>query len=410
MCTENQTPNLTRLLGPHASSFAGQAWGVRPVLSTLADRGGRDTFDDLFGLEAADELIAHRGLRTPFIRMAKDGKTLPDAQFCGGGGVGAGIGDQVHDDKVRRLFAGGATLVLQALHRTWQPIAAFSQDLAAELGHPAQVNCYITPPQNQGFSDHYDVHDVFVVQISGSKRWTIREPVLRHPLREQTWDRRADAVRRAADSDPILDVTLQPGDCLYLPRGFIHSARACGGVSAHLTIGIHNWTGQHLMNAVIAAARGRLRDQDRVRASLPAGVDVGDEQSVAAGVETIKAALIDAIAGVGAAEVARSLLAEARDAQRPAAMTPLAQLVAAADIDDDSVVRLRPHLMLQTWVEGDSLIVRSRAGRCAVPIGYRGVLDTLAGGTDHRVGDLPSPGLVAARDLVTEGLAERVRR
>ena len=36
-----------------------------------------------------------------------------------------------------------------------------------------QANAYITPPQNQGFSHHYDVHDVFVLQLAGEKEWTI---------------------------------------------------------------------------------------------------------------------------------------------------------------------------------------------------------------------------------------------
>ena len=35
-----------------------------------------------------------------------------------------------------------------------------------------QINAYITPPENQGFAAHYDTHDVFVLQVSGSKRWT----------------------------------------------------------------------------------------------------------------------------------------------------------------------------------------------------------------------------------------------
>ena len=85
--------------------------------------------------------------------------------------MGAGVADQVSDDKLVRLFADGATMVLQGLHRVWPPIIAFSQQLAAELGHPVQANAYVTPPQNQGFSDHYDVHDVFVLQIAGEKRW-----------------------------------------------------------------------------------------------------------------------------------------------------------------------------------------------------------------------------------------------
>ncbi len=81
-------------------------------------------------------------------------------------------------------LAGGATLVLQALHRTWPPLIRFGSDLAAELGHPVQINAYITPPENQGFAAHYDTHDVFVLQVAGSKRWTIHSPVIERSAAE----------------------------------------------------------------------------------------------------------------------------------------------------------------------------------------------------------------------------------
>ena len=63
-----------------------------------------------------------------------------------------------------------------------------------------QANAYVTPPQNQGFSAHYDVHDVFVLQIDGEKQWRIHSPVLMSPLRDQPWnDRRADVEKRAEE-------------------------------------------------------------------------------------------------------------------------------------------------------------------------------------------------------------------
>ena len=89
--------------------------------------------------------------------------------------------------------------MLQALHRVWPPIIDFCQQLAADLGHPVQANAYVTPPQNQGFDDHYDVHDVFVLQVAGRKRWSIHAPVHPAPLRNQPWTDRRDAVRRAAE-------------------------------------------------------------------------------------------------------------------------------------------------------------------------------------------------------------------
>ena len=133
-----------------------------------------------------------------------------EKEFTAGGGIGAGIGDQVSEDKLLRLFADGATIVLQGLHRTWAPVRELSQGLAADLGHPVQVNAYITPPQNQGFSDHYDVHDVFVLQVHGEKQWSLREPVLDHPLRDQPWGERSAEVGARAGEPAHLETTLRP--------------------------------------------------------------------------------------------------------------------------------------------------------------------------------------------------------
>jgi len=114
-----------------------------------------------------DELTSTRGLRTPFLRVAKDGKVVEPARFTRGGGAGAEIADQVADDRLAELFVDGSTLVLQGLHRTWPPLVGFGGRLAVELGHPVQINAYVTPPQNKGFSAHFDVHDVFVLQVPG---------------------------------------------------------------------------------------------------------------------------------------------------------------------------------------------------------------------------------------------------
>ena len=89
------------------------------------------------------------------------------------------------------LFLDGHTVVLQGLHRLWPPLIEFAGALTTDIGHPVQVNAYITPASSQGFSAHYDVHDVFVLQVAGEKRWRISEPV--HP---------APAARPAVDRPP----------------------------------------------------------------------------------------------------------------------------------------------------------------------------------------------------------------
>ena len=46
-------------------------------------------------------------------------------------------------------------------------------------------------------------------------------------------------------------------------------------MSTHLTIGVHPWTRRHLADELVAARRCASEPDERVRASLPLGVDLG---------------------------------------------------------------------------------------------------------------------------------------
>jgi bifunctional lysine-specific demethylase and histidyl-hydroxylase NO66 len=333
----------SRLVGIGREKFARDVWGRTALLT----RGAGD-FSDLFSADAVDELISRRGLRTPFLRVAKGGSTFPDSSFTSSAGVGATISDQLDDTALWRKFADGATLVLQALHRTWEPVAEFSTTLSTELGHPVQANAYITPPQNRGFDDHYDVHDVFVLQIEGTKRWIIHQPVHPDPLRDQPWTDHRSAVAEAAEGEACIDTVLEPGDALYLPRGWLHAAQAQGAVSVHLTLGVHTWTRYGLAERLAQAALEVLRDEPEMRRTLPLGVDGPSGE-----IDVIRARLAAAVAE---ADPTPLFHRTRRGQGRPAPLGPLAQLAAVESLGPESAVRLRG--ALDARLEGSRLSTR----------------------------------------------------
>ena len=392
---------LARLIAVDRDQFASQYWGQQPLLSPAGDLpAGR--FSELLDADAIDELVSERGLRTPFLRVAKNGATLTDRAFTAPGGVGAGIADQVSDDKLVRLFADGSTLVLQALHRVWPPILEFCQRLAAELGHPIQANAYVTPPQNQGFSAHYDVHDVFVLQIEGEKRWLIHPPVLESPLRDQPWADRKAQVEKRAQEPPLIDAVLRPGDCLYLPRGYLHAATALGGVTTHLTLGIHVWTRYALAEQVMHQALQTLAANPALRGSLALGMDVADSSDLRQDVELVTAALADAIRHAEVDQISGALLRNARSNQRAAPIGPLKQLRDADEITADTQIVLRRHLIASVDNSGADIVLRSRAGVLRVAESDVAPIKTLLTTGVARADDL---GLDLARRLLLAGLA-----
>ncbi|MGH2556506.1 MAG: cupin domain-containing protein [Actinomycetota bacterium] len=246
---EQIPPALERCVGD-AGEFLAEAWGKRPFHRTTGSG-----FEDLLTFDEVDRMVSSLGLRTPAFRLVKEGKPLPAAAYTTSGRIGStrvtGIADPA---RIFPLFADGATIVLQGMHRFWRPLAQFCRDLEWALGHPTQVNAYITPPGSQGFAAHEDAHDVFVLQAFGRKDWEV-------------WDRGVRPDASAPERDPALSIELRPGDCLYIPEGTSHAARTQQAVSGHLTIGVHVKTWADVVRDAVA----RAEEEGSFRDRLPAG-------------------------------------------------------------------------------------------------------------------------------------------
>lgn len=389
---------LERCTGIPVDRFAAEYWGRNALLT----QGGDDAFADLFSADAVDELLADRALRTPFIRMAKEGDVLAASRFTASGGYGAEVADQVDPARVLAEFAAGSTIVLQGLHRTWAPIAAFTRRLVQELGHPAQVNAYITPASSRGFDPHYDVHDVFVLQIAGQKRWVIHEPVHELPFADEPWGQHGIAVAERAETVPAIDTVLSPGDALYLPRGWIHSATALGGTTVHLTIGMPAFTGADLARELLADA---LRDPE-LRGSLPIGIDLRDPAQLGP--------LLDAAAGaLGRAlnqhdDIGSRLADRFERMTRPEPVRPLATVEALADLPPAQGIRWRDGLEASIVADGDQVVLRLPGRVIRFPGQCAEALHALAAREPHRAGALAGldepDSLTVSRRLLREAV------
>jgi ribosomal protein L16 Arg81 hydroxylase len=399
------TEALSRAVTVEPAKFATAYWGKAPLLSRAGELAGPHGFTDLLSPAAVDELLSRRGLRTPFLRVARQGKVLPATAFTGGGGAGAEVTDQVVDDKIMQLYAEGATLVLQGLHRIWPPLIEYARRLGAELRRPLQVNAYLTPPGGQGFSTHYDTHDVFVFQVDGTKRWRIHQPVLPDPLEKQAWGGHADEVGATAQGAPALDVVLAPGDALYLPRGWLHSAEAQDRRSLHLTVGVRALTRYALVEELL----GLAMEDPRLRATLPYGLDVTDPDALEPELTETVGALRDWLTGAAPATVADRLRRRDWPAARPAPISPLAQLDFAAALEAGDEIVVRGGLRWQLTDDGTEHVVLRLTGRTLrFPAYCEPALRIALGGDTYRVGDLPletgADRLVLARRLLTEAL------
>ena len=305
------------------------------------------------------------------------------------------------------MLADGSTLVLQGLHRTWPPLMRFGSELAAELGHPIQINAYITPPQNQGFASHYDNHDVFVLQIAGHKQWRIHEPVLACPLPDEKWEHRRDEVAARSHEAPLIDTTLAPGDSLYLPRGYLHSASALGELTVHLTVGVHPVTHNALLRRLVDAVGA----DEAFRASLPMGADLADPAVLAPHLaETAQrlAQFVHHLTPQLSERVAADVGAALAEDTRPEPIGPLAQGAAAATLTGDTAVRARSGLRYALTIDQDACALRVLDKTITLPVSVAGALPTVLDGATFTPDQLPGldgeGGLTLVRRLLGEGV------
>ena len=177
------------------------------------------------------------------------------------------------------IINGGFSLIVNALHKQWTTVAQLARQLESEL-LPEHVTCnlYLTPPSpsaasNSGFESHWDWMDVLVVQIKGSKVWSVAsQPQITYSTKDQkhkpTKDEMANYVKAR-----YIEFTLHPGDVLYIPRGFIHNASSTTTTSLHLTFGIEHGcqsTLEALMHHAIELYDARGNRPSNLKVAIPA--------------------------------------------------------------------------------------------------------------------------------------------
>lgn len=233
-------------------AFLDEIWGATHYHVKRCRAGYFDRL--LNGPSAAEELLEHVQPDPSAVRLVRGGADKdPDTYRLADGGLDLA--------RVRDNLADGYTIVLDGIERYARAITSLSHSIEVELNFPTRVNAYITPRESTGFVPHYDPHDVLILQIQGSKVWHLSDgdDVSPHDMQ------RREGVATAGLSLPI-DLRLEAGDVLYLPRGRFHAAETHSEPSVHLTVGIHAPTALTLLTHMLHSLS--LHD-DRVHARLP---------------------------------------------------------------------------------------------------------------------------------------------
>lgn len=138
---------------------------------------------------------------------------------------------------VADILAAGATLVVNDIDTVLPGIGETAWDLSELVGEHVGTHLYATRGATPAFRAHWDVVDVLVVQVEGSKHWDVYGPGTPNPISPAT------DPDNARPAEPEWSGDLYPGDVLYLPRGWWHGVHGTGGTSLHLSYGFQSQTG-----------------------------------------------------------------------------------------------------------------------------------------------------------------------
>ncbi|GAA2756902.1 cupin domain-containing protein [Actinopolymorpha rutila] len=395
---------LDRLLAPvTGKEFLEEHWEHTPLHVSRQDSS---YFAELFTAHDVDDLLYGGG--HVFTNLAAvEGSAGTERVLRG-----VPADDRSHRDgrvslaRIRALQAQGGTVLLHSVHRNVPRVGALAREVESALQCPVNVNMYLTPAHAQGFSAHFDDHDVFVVQIGGRKRWRLYPTVRELPLRFETLTRDAEDHQ-----EPSAEYELCAGDTLYLPRGTIHEAFTDSDQpSLHLTIGLEvfRWA-----DVLARAVRDCARDHLPLRRALPPGW-VNDPAGTRAA--SVVPELLRAVADRVEAEAAVRALGGGFVESLPE--LPDGSLVHGHDADDlraETLLVRRADALCQVDTSDGTAVIRYPGNDLRGPASIGPALRFVAStGCAFRPGDLPGPltaeaKLVLARRLTRDRLLRVVR-
>jgi 50S ribosomal protein L16 3-hydroxylase len=182
---------LARFVAEYYHRLPYSAAGLARSLSGI---GTWDTLSAILGQAAADVLVCRRNEQ----HSGPQPKTSQEAQ---------------------RLVEEGYTLLVRHAEKHDERLAELAASFERDFAAPVNIHMYCTPGGQFGFGWHYDAEEVFIVQTTGRKEYSLRKNTVNPWPIEETMP--AD-MRYEREIMPLTRCELAAGDWLYIPSGYWH--------------------------------------------------------------------------------------------------------------------------------------------------------------------------------------------
>ena len=219
----------------------------------FSDLGSWETLTSILAKDDADVLVCRRNEQLPIARLTTT-------------------------DEARRLVDDGFTLLVRNAERHDTRLQELAAAFEADLAGPVNIHMYCTPAEQFGFGWHYDAEEVFIIQTTGRKEYSLRKNTVNPWPVEETLP--AD-MRYEREIMPLMKCDLRAGDWLYIPSGYWHMGQS-SETAISLAIGVLPQTGIDVFDFLRAkildslfwrqrlptTGRGSPLDPDALKATL----------------------------------------------------------------------------------------------------------------------------------------------
>ena len=197
-----------------------------------------ENFENIMSLDILDEILSKTNIwnNHNFIMML-DKKKINFTDYSSPSLDTNGQNLRPDVNKVQNLVSRGASIILNDIQKHNLNLLKFVDELQKLTNGRCQGNLYFSMASHQAFGPHFDLHDVFAIHFEGEKVWNIYENTEKSPINHPVFKLSGDERRKRAGKI-IEQVTLKPGDLLYIPRGQYHDALASKNGALHIAFGL----------------------------------------------------------------------------------------------------------------------------------------------------------------------------
>ncbi|WDM15550.1 hypothetical protein J3S85_31050 [Streptomyces lavenduligriseus] len=303
--------NLSGILGFDSRGFLSEVFGRQPLHVPGANAAA---YRELVTLREIDAILASPSTRPPYVRLIADGELIDPQQYSFSGTVARRRVNGLLDHAlVMDQFDRGVTIVLDSIQHWLPAMRELCASLQRELGTEGWATVFASPPGEQALQAHADSYEIFVLQIAGTKKWSL------YPRLEPV----PPAGASLSDDDlgpEEATVVLNPGDLLYLPWGTPHVVTALENPSVHVSVALRPPTWEAVIQEMVRSLISDGREHEPVLMCRGRENELGKEMS------TRLARLVEDLGAIDASAYTSRLIAEATEDRRRSPGVTLAGL------------------------------------------------------------------------------------